>query len=305
MNELSKKVLEFYQVRKTRKQKLSFIEFIKENVPNARVEEGGLIKCRNIVIGDPDKAKAVFTAHYDTCAMLPFPNLIFPRNIFFSVLYSVLIVLPFVAVIPLCQLTLFRGIDSFLLRYWISLFIFIGLFLFVFIFGIPNRHTANDNTSGVISVLELYARLSPEERDKCAFVLFDHEETGLFGSGFFKKKHPETAKNTLLINLDCVGDGDNLLLVMPKAAKGYEDLLRDSFNHTGENKLNLLICDAGTTFYPSDQARFPKGVGVAALHRKKFWGYYMGRIHTAWDTVCEEKNISFVTEGLLSFVAKL
>lgn len=305
MNELSKKILDSYQVRKTKKQKLSFIEFIKENIPDARVEEGGLVYCRNIVIGDPDKAKVVFTAHYDTCATLPFPNLIFPRNIFFSILYSLLIVLPFIAVMFLCNITLSLITTDFLVHYFLSIGIFIVLFLGVFIFGIPNKHTANDNTSGVISVLELYARLSPEERGKCAFVLFDHEETGLFGSGFFKKNHPETAKNTLLINLDCVGDGDNLLLVIPKAAKEYECLLRDSFNSTKENKLNLLICGAGSTYYPSDQVRFSKGIGVAALHRKKFWGYYMGRIHTVWDTVCEEKNISFVTEGFLNLVAKL
>jgi hypothetical protein len=37
---------------------------------------------RNIVIGNPDTAKVLYTAHYDTCARLPFPNFITPKNIF-------------------------------------------------------------------------------------------------------------------------------------------------------------------------------------------------------------------------------
>ena len=51
-------------------------------------------------------------------------------------------------------------------------------------------------------------------------------------------------------------------------------------------------------FYPSDQANFPQGVGVAALKRSKRWGIlYMDRIHTPKDTVYRAENIAFLTEG--------
>ena len=32
------------------------------------------------MIGDMDKADIIYTAHYDTCAMLPFPNMIIPNS---------------------------------------------------------------------------------------------------------------------------------------------------------------------------------------------------------------------------------
>ena len=72
MNEISKEILEKYQIRKTRKQKTAFIEFLRAHYPNLKIEEDAVGYSRNIVIGNPDTAKAVFGAHYDTCAMMPF-----------------------------------------------------------------------------------------------------------------------------------------------------------------------------------------------------------------------------------------
>ena len=42
MNWISNKILEEYQVRKTKKQKTRFIEFIKENIPDANGLIGGI-----------------------------------------------------------------------------------------------------------------------------------------------------------------------------------------------------------------------------------------------------------------------
>ena len=49
-----------------------------------------------------------------------------------------------------------------------------------------------------------------------------------------------------------------------------------------------------SAFYPSDQANFPVAVGAAAMQRKPLLGLYMGRIHTARDTVLQEENIAFL-----------
>ena len=54
--------------------------------------------------------------------------------------------------------------------------------------GKANKHTANDNTSGVLTLIE--ALHEDELKDVCC-VFFDHEEVGLFGSRFFYKKHKE------------------------------------------------------------------------------------------------------------------
>lgn len=78
MHTLSKIIFDNYQVRKTKSQKTAFIDLLKQYYPDLTVEEGGVPRNRNIVIGDVEHANIIVTAHYDTCAQLPFPNLIAP-----------------------------------------------------------------------------------------------------------------------------------------------------------------------------------------------------------------------------------
>lgn len=65
MTELTYEIMKNYQVRKTSEQKTAFIELLKRYFPDMRVETGGMLKCRNIVIGDVENADVVFGAHYD------------------------------------------------------------------------------------------------------------------------------------------------------------------------------------------------------------------------------------------------
>jgi hypothetical protein len=64
------------------------------------------------------------------------------------------------------------------------------------------------------------------------------------------------------------------------------------------------ICSKGV-FYPSDQANFPEGIGVAALKCTKKGLLYMDRIHTFKDTVYREENIRFLTEGAIRLTQAL
>ena len=47
---------------------------------------------------------------------------------------------------------------------------------------------------------------------------------------------------------------------------------------------------------------FPCAVGVAAMNKAPLLGLYMSRIHTARDTVCDERNFSFLVEGARRFL---
>ena len=80
MTELSREILENYQVRKTKKQKNAFIAFMQAHISHMQVQEMGFPKSRNLVIGDPESAKVILGAHYDTCARLPYPNFITPKK---------------------------------------------------------------------------------------------------------------------------------------------------------------------------------------------------------------------------------
>ena len=301
MNDTGREILEKYQVRKTGPQKTAFIAFMREKYPTLRVEEGGFPRSRNLVVGDPDHAKAIFCAHYDTCAVMPFPNLITPQNILFYLLYSVLVCIPFLALGGAASALLSLVTDSAALLYWTFLGVYFASFFGLLLFGRPNKHTVNDNTSGVITLCELMDKLPESVRAQVAFVFFDHEENGLIGSKYFHTKHKKSLANTPVINFDCVSDGDQILLVQSKPfMKRYGDALQDAFAEA--DGLVIHHAKSSSTIYPSDQGNFPCGVGVAAL--KRGWmGLYLDRIHTARDTVMKEENIHYLVAAAARFLA--
>ena len=303
MTALSRKILDEYQVRKTKKQKSAFIDLMKANFPEISVQEGGFPKCRNLIAGDVEKAKVILTAHYDTCAQLPVPNFITPKNFLFTALYSLLIVLPVVLAIYLVNALVGMYTADFTVHYAASLVIYLA-FMLVLLAGPANKHTANDNTSGVIVLCELMQTLTAQQKEQVAFVFFDHEETGLLGSSLFHKRFKKIMDEKLLINFDCVSDGDHMMVSASKAARAdHGDALKAAFLPTEEK--SMLFTRSERTYYPSDQVGFKKAVAIASLHHKKLIGYYMDRIHTSRDTQFDTRNITLLCDSILRFLKNL
>lgn len=315
MTQTTKDIFEKYQVRKTKKQKADFREYVRstaeENGYTYR-EEKGYFGSKNIVVGDPDNAKVIYTAHYDTCPRLPFPNFITPKNIFIYLLYQIALVAGFFAIMDVMGYCIgfVMGMLSNLLGTDIpSIFIFLAVIIpYIFIIwlllsGPANKHTANDNTSGVTTLFDIMLSLPEEEKGKVAFVFFDLEEMGLFGSAGFASKHQKVRKDTLLINFDCVSDGNNFLFVIKKNSTQYRQLLEECF--AGGENMTVEVLEKGV-FYPSDQANFKCGVGVAALKKAKNSNLlYMNRIHTKRDVIYQEENIEFLKNGAVELVKKI
>lgn len=296
MTPLSQTILEKYQIRKTKKQKLAFIDLLRDHYPQLQVQEGGLIKCRNIIIGDPETADVVLSAHYDTCAVLPVPNFITPKKPMLTILYNLLVIIPIFLVVLLLNI----GLNAISSNFWLHYFVAVGLYfvlLAMLILGPANKHTANDNTSGVITLCELLDRLPEELRSKAAFVFFDHEETGLIGSAFFRKKYKAVMKDKLLVNFDCVSDGDFLLFAATKEAKQtYGENFRQAFSSSRTK--TVMLDSLEKVYYPSDHSGFPVALAAAALKYDRKLGYYMDRIHTSRDTVFDETNIDFLCDSV-------
>ncbi len=315
MTDVSKKILSDFQIRKSKTQKENFRQWLCGELKKAgyapEVEAGrSLIKSHNIVVGDPERAEVLYTAHYDTCAVLPFPNFITPRNFLFYLLYQLLIVAAVMVVAVITAVILLLVCDRLfddpvatttvtaLTEYALLIF-----FVWWMLDGKANRHTANDNTSGVLTLVETALALPEELRDRVCFVFFDNEEKGLFGSSAFAKRHRTARKEKLVVNFDCVSDGDYLQLY-PSRAVGKDpevlEQLERAFQGRGEKEAEVY---RGFAFYPSDQAQFKMGVGVCALKKKPILGYYMDRIHTGRDTVLEEENILLLRDGALRLAA--
>lgn len=300
MTELSKKIIDQYQVRKTGKQKKAFREMLTRELAGMGIEAKeekykDLFGSVNVIAGDIEKAGMIFGAHYDTCPKMPFPNFITPKNplIYYAYQMAIVLVLLLVSTIPAWVVGRFADGRAVYLTWY-----FTYLFLFALMMkGPANPNTKNDNTSGVVTLIELMANMPEEMRSRCAFVFFDNEELGLVGSGAFKGKHRKQAEETPMVNLDCVGDGEYLLLAMSKAfreADGLERALKKAF---GEGE-DALYSNAEKTVYPSDQKKFKKSLAIAALHKGPKVGYYMNRIHTPKDTVLKEENVQKIAEGL-------
>ena len=303
MTPSSNEILEKYQVRKSKKQKTAFIEPLRKHFPNLTLQEGGFPKCRNIIIGDVETAKIVLTAHYDTCSRLPVPNFITPKNPLLTILYSILLYLP-ALVLAIAVSTLLELLYADFWVEWLANFGIIMGYILLLSSGPANKHTANDNTSGVIALCELLTQLDETQRSKIAFVFFDHEETGLIGSSYFRQKYKKQMKEKLLINLDCISDGDHILVSVNKAArKNYGEQIKAAF--LPNDAKSILFTKAEKTYYPSDQLGFKQSVAIAALKRKRLIGYYMDRIHTSKDTAFDHRNIAMICSSILNLLKSL
>lgn len=307
-------LIEQFPIRKNKLQKEEFRNWVTDECVKlgytAQVETKG--SSNNVVIGDADKAEAIFTAHYDTPAVMPVPNFITPCNVLVYILYQLVLTVAMLAVTGvvaggtgwLAKAIFGDGELAFWVGYLAELVALFGLF-FLLMCGPANKHNANDNTSGVASVLETMARIPEDKRGKVAFILFDNEEKGMLGSSAFAGKHKDVKKNTLLVNMDCVGLGENVLFFSPKKAREhehYEKLLAGMNAQTGRN---LEFFNMEGHLYPSDQAQFKCGVAVCACKKGKRIGYYCDKIHTRHDTIADAGNIAFIADGLAAFAQSL
>lgn len=297
-------VLTAFPVRKSKEQKQAFRDAVQSYAASLGYEsqvEKGSFGSRNLVIGDPEGAEFLVTAHYDTCAGLPFPNFITPCNFLPFLGYQLLVAAgmlfaAFAVGFLTGLVTGSPGAGS------IVGYLCIWGMIVLMLIGPANPHNANDNTSGVITLLEIARTLPEKQRGKVCFVLFDLEEAALIGSASYRKAHKKATDSQLVLNLDCVGDGDCIRMFPTKKLKKDRRKLTSLYKACGYfGKKNVLVHEKGFSVYPSDQANFPYGVGICALNRGKS-GLFLSRIHTSRDTVLEETNVNLLRAALTTFI---
>lgn len=180
-----------FPVRKSKAQKQAFRDAVQsyaESLGYPVTIEKGSLGVHNIVIGDPETAKYLVTAHYDTCARMILPNMVTPCNALTFWAYQILLVLllmlgTFLISTVVCLLagTVTIASTVAVIAYW--------TLLLLMMIGPANRSNANDNTSGVVTLLEIVRTMPENQRSKVCFVLFDLEEAGLLGSAAYRKGH--------------------------------------------------------------------------------------------------------------------
>ena len=299
-------ILKLYPIRRTKEQKNAFrtdiLSLAKEMGYDARVEAAGK-KANNIIIGDPKTAKYLVTAHYDTPASIGIPNVLTPCNLLCFILWQFLIVGVFVAAAFVSGEVAFLLSKSGKIAFLAAYIVYFGM-LGLMMYGPANKNNVNDNSSGVITLLEIAKSLQVNQRSKVCFVLFDLEESGMVGSKGYRKAHKDETEHQIILNLDCIGDGDHIIFFPTKKAKKNEQLMKDIHRIGGWfGKKQILLKKDGFYVYPSDQRSFPVGLGIAAFHKAKFVGFYCDKIHTKKDMILEETNVNLLRAALTTLIS--
>lgn len=311
MEDFKTYILENHQVRKSREQKHKFREWLQPCIQSMgydcifqEYKKNG--RGVNVVVGNPESAKVILSAHYDTQAMMLSPRIMLMSNWFLCIISELVTFIPFFLVDwIIVNVATALGVDSLWANRMGGLVMI--LMLWQTFYGIANKHTANDNTSGVITLLTIMKRLKLEHKDKVAFIFFDQEEIGLVGSRFFRRESRYNDMEIPLINFDCVSDGDNLCFIYKpqfKRTDNYESFKSVLDNQQETNK-KIVFASSKKMMYPSDQMIFANGIGVAALKKVPVFGYYLDRIHTPLDTKYDQQNIDILSKVTIDFIEKL
>ena len=248
----------------------------------------------NVVAGDPEKARLLLVARYDTGIRGLLPPMIMPSRPVTGFLYMALtpvlvllgsLVLSFALTFPINapQATL----PLFLLLLFASL-----LYLR---FGPGETRTLNDNTSGVAALLETAAALTPRYRGEVAFAFLEGGLGGMSGAKSFRARYPSSREKTV-INVNCVARGDEVLILPSKYSRWNGELL-DAVSESFENseRKTVFLKTDGLVYYPSDNRAFRYAVAICACEKAPGFGRL---ICPRRAEHVDEENITIIKNGL-------
>ena len=312
MRKSAEVILDKYQMRKSKKQKRAFADWLRGHLSEfdySLTEDKYSKSGINLIVGDIETAEVILTAHYDTQPNFFFPMVMGFSNWFFFIISQFASLLPLLAVITVYMIAVFPIFAASIIFQTIPLAM-LFLYCVQIICGIANKHTANDNTSGVVTLISILEEMTAEDRAKVCAVFFDQEELGLIGSGNFAKKHKKAMSDKPLFNFDCVSDGGTLTFVMRKKFKESKcaKLLTDvsaKVMTAGDTDKKVRFADALTNIYMSDQLYFPHGVGIVAAKKVPVLGYYIDRIHSRLDTKFDNENIELLTAMMIELFREI
>ena len=300
----AKLLLERFGIRKTKQQKEEFRRWLMVELKQLgyfAYEESGSSGAVNVVAGEPEKVKLLLTAHYDTAVALPFPTFYTPYHPWLYFLYQGLMI--FLAM-ALCFVLAFAagfalGQPGLVMP--LTLVLMVALLVY-FAAGPAAKHTANANTSGVALLLEIAKAMPAPLKKKVAFVFFDMGQGSLTGANGYKRKHLKELDKQMLVNFDCVGDGDTAVLLPSKKAKWDGELL-DAINvafsgEAGKYQLRLQ----GWGMHPSDNRKFKRSVAVLTANFRKAIGPCITGVCGNKDTVLKEENLRYLCESTIKMI---
>ena len=302
---LKKYLLTVHPVRKTGGQKKEFRQWLLRELKRAGWKAGEETYGKfngsvNIVAGDPERAEVFLCAHYDTGSRMLVPNFVSPTNVLAHVCYHLAAAMGLAAAALLLSFAVSFPLNQ--PKLMLPLFLILALTaLWYSAYGPANRSNANSNSSGVLALLAAAKEAGFDKR--VCLVFLDNNERTLLGASAFRKKHAGQASRRLFVNLDCVGDGEELLVIPSKHSRWDEAMLsalEAAFPEGGEMRPRVLT--KGLQYYPSDGRKFKFHVDLCACRYLAGLGYYIPHLRTKKDTVLEEGNAAYIARSLARFL---
>jgi hypothetical protein len=305
IDSLKKYLLTVHPVRKTGAQKREFRQWLLRELKRAGWKAGEETYGKwngsvNVVAGDPDRADIFLCAHYDTGSRMLIPDFVLPANVLAHICYHLAAALALAAAAFLLALAVSFPLDQPGLM--LPLFLVLAVAgLWLAAYGPANQSNANGNSSGVLALMAAAREVRPGKR--VCLVFLDNNERSLLGASAFKKRHIDKASQCLFIDLDCVGDGEELLLIPSKYSRwdgALLEALESSFPEGEEMRPHVL--SKGLQYYPSDNRKFKFHVTVCACRYLAGLGYYIPHLRTKKDTVLREENAAYIARSLARFL---
>lgn len=309
MNRYAERILREYPVRRRPEEKEKFRLWLMGTLrelgyqPELQSRQSALQfggNVLNVVAGDPERAKLILVAHYDTAIRSLLPPMYMPTRPLTAFLY--------LALTPALVL-----IGSFVLSFALTFpinapYLTLPLFLLLLVtallylrFGPSERRNLNDNTSGVAALLETAATLTPRYRGEVAFAFLDGGFGGLSGAKGFRARYP-SAKEKTIINLCSVAEGSELLVLPNKNSRwdgALLDAILDSFEN-GEHTTVFLKTD-GLTYFPSDNRAFRYACSICACETVRGFGRLVCPLKA---TDIDEEKTQILKNGLCKLIER-
>ena len=302
MDQYAQRIARDYPVRRKAQEKENMRAYLmgqlREMGYDAKLNDCG--RAMNVIAGDPERAKIFYAAHYDTPLHEPLPALICPTRPVTYMLYQ--------ALTPILTLVLAFVVSvgvTFVLNWpnmTLPLFLVLLLGALAYLrWGPSEKDNVNDNASGVAALLRTAEQLTPRYRNDVCFLFLDGGSENMQGAKGFRKRYP-SAKEKPVLCLDCVGSGDELLILPGRGARWNGDLL-DAINSSFEISERKTCYDKvdGLVHFPGDQRAFKQGVAICAVRHVRGFGRLI--CPTRRDNVIDEENLELLSRGLVKLAA--
>ncbi len=213
MDQYAQRITRDYPVRRKAQEKENMRTYLMGQLRalgyDAKLNDCG--KAVNVIAGDPERASILYAAHYDTPLREPLPAILCPTRPVTYLLYQALTPVLALALCFAVSLGVTFALSLPNLTLPLFLVLLIGALAYLK-YGPSEKNNVNANTSGVAALLRTAEQLTPRYRNDVCFLFLDGGSDNMRGAKGFRKRYP-SAKEKPVLCLDCVGSGDELLIL--------------------------------------------------------------------------------------------